>query len=46
MRVAVFGGTGFIGNYLISELLDYGYEVNALVRSGSEHKLDQIDNKE
>jgi len=40
MKVAVFGGTGFVGNYIISELLNNNYEVNTLVRSGSEHKLE------
>ena len=34
MKVALFGGTGFVGNYLISELLDNGYQVNALIRPG------------
>ena len=43
MNVAVFGGTGFVGNYLISELLDNGYKVNVLIRSGSEHKLNQME---
>ena len=42
MKVAIFGGTGFVGNYLVSELLDNGYQVNALIRPGSEHKLSQI----
>ena len=43
MRVAVFGGTGFVGNYIIEELLQSGYDVNVLVREGSENKLDNID---
>ena len=43
MNVAVFGGTGFVGNYLISELLDNGYKVNVLIRPGSEHKLNQME---
>ena len=32
MRVAVTGGTGFIGRYLLRELLGQGYEVNAWFR--------------
>ena len=44
MRVAVFGGTGFVGNYIINELLNSGYEVNVLVRPGSENKLEKINN--
>ena len=44
MRVAVFGGTGFVGNYIINELLNSGYEVNVLVRTGSENKLEKINN--
>ena len=43
MKAAIFGGTGFVGNYLISELLNNGYEVNVLIRSGSENKLDYVD---
>ena len=43
MRVAVFGGTGFVGNYIINELLKSDYKVNVLVREGSESKLDNPD---
>tara|TARA_B000000437_G_scaffold24350_1_gene16733 strand:- start:950 stop:1867 length:918 start_codon:yes stop_codon:yes gene_type:complete len=43
MRVAVFGGTGFVGNYIINELLKSDYKVNVLVREGSESKLDDPD---
>jgi len=39
MRVAIFGGTGFVGGYLVDSLLQAGHEVSALVRPGSEHKL-------
>lgn len=35
MRVFVTGGTGFIGEKLIRQLLSRGYEVNALYRSES-----------
>ena len=41
MRVAIIGGTGFVGGYLIDALLGRGDEVVALVRSGSEGKLQQ-----
>lgn len=39
MRVAIIGGTGFVGGYLVEALLDDGNDVVALVRPGSEDKL-------
>jgi NADH dehydrogenase len=39
MRVAVVGGTGFVGNYLVEALLDKGFRPALLVRPGSEHKV-------
>lgn len=39
MRIAIFGGTGFVGSYLIDELIGYGHEPVVLVRPGSERKL-------
>lgn len=39
MRVAIIGGTGFVGGYLVEALLDAGNDVVALVRPGSEDKL-------
>ncbi|MBT8107852.1 MAG: NAD(P)H-binding protein [Gammaproteobacteria bacterium] len=39
MRVAIIGGTGFVGGYLVDALLDKGHRVTALVRPGSEGKL-------
>ena len=39
MRVALVGGTGFIGSYLVDALLDDGHTPVLLVRPGSEHKL-------
>ncbi len=37
--VFITGGTGYLGRPLIGQLLARGYEVRALVRAGSEHKL-------
>ena len=37
-RIALFGGTGFIGSYVLNKLLEQGFLVNLLVRDGSEHK--------
>ena len=39
MRVALFGGTGFVGSYMVGELLDDGHEPVLLVREGSEQKV-------
>ena len=39
MRVAIIGGTGFVGSYLIDALVAAGHDVVALVRPGSEDKL-------
>ncbi len=33
MKVAIFGGTGFIGKNLVEELLGYGYQVSIVTRS-------------
>ncbi len=41
MRVAVFGGTGFVGSYLIDALIESNHEPSVLVRPGSEDKLQQ-----
>jgi len=38
-KIFITGGTGYVGSSLIPELLSKGYEVNALVRKGSEHKV-------
>ncbi len=43
MRVAIIGGTGFVGGYLIDALLQAGHDVVALVRPGSEEKLHRRD---
>jgi len=39
MRVSVFGGTGFVGGYLIDALLEHGHHPVLLVRPGSEAKV-------
>jgi NADH dehydrogenase len=39
MRVAVFGGTGFVGGYLLEALVKAGHEPTVLVRPGSEEKV-------
>jgi len=39
MRVAIIGGTGFVGSYLTNALLDAGHEPVLLVRAGSESKI-------
>jgi NADH dehydrogenase len=43
MRVAIFGATGFVGNYLVEALLAAGHEPSVLVRRGSENKLAAAD---
>ena len=39
MRVAIIGGTGFVGRYLTDALLESGHSVSLLVRQASESKL-------
>ncbi len=39
MRVAIIGGTGFVGGYLTDALLQAGHSPSLLVRAGSESKL-------
>jgi uncharacterized protein YbjT (DUF2867 family) len=39
VRVAIIGGTGFVGGYLVDALQAAGHDINALVRPGSEDKL-------
>ncbi len=43
MKVAIFGGTGFVGSYLIDALLEAGHEPSVLVRSGSDGKIINLD---
>ncbi len=39
MRVAIFGGTGFVGGYLVDALVSAGVKPIVMVRPGSEHKM-------
>ncbi|HEX5788784.1 MAG TPA: NAD(P)H-binding protein [Woeseiaceae bacterium] len=39
MKVALLGGTGFVGTWLVDALLEHGHEPALLVRPGSEHKV-------
>jgi len=39
VKVALFGGTGFVGGYLVDALLDAGHQPVVLVRPGSRAKL-------
>ena len=43
MKVALFGGTGFVGAYIAEELLKNNHDPHLLVRPGSEHKVFQHD---
>jgi NADH dehydrogenase len=39
MRVALFGGTGFVGSYIVDALLAAGHQPSLLVRDGSAGKI-------
>lgn len=43
MRVAIFGGTGFVGRYIVEALLAAGHDPVLLVRPGSEQKVPHAD---
>ena len=43
MKVALVGGTGFVGTYLTQSLLQAGHEPSLLVRQGSENKVRDAD---
>ena len=43
MKIAIFGGTGFVGSYIIDELLKDDHEPLVLVREGSKSKLINAD---
>ena len=42
-RVGLFGGTGFVGSYLVDALLADGFDPVVLVRDGSETRVRQLD---
>jgi NADH dehydrogenase len=44
MQVALFGGTGFVGNYLVDALIEAGHAASLLVRANSLHKIRRADN--
>ena len=39
MKIALFGGTGFVGSHVVDALVARQHEVSLLVRPGSEHKI-------
>ena len=41
MKVALIGGTGYVGSYIADELIKDGHIPRLLVRKGSEHKVMQ-----
>ncbi len=41
MKVAIIGGTGFVGSYLVERLLQDGHVPRLLVRAGSESKVER-----
>jgi len=43
MRIAIIGGTGFVGSHLTDALLGAGHETSLLVRAGSESKVRRSD---
>ena len=43
MKVAIFGGTGYVGSYIIDELINNNMTPRLLVREGSDSKVIQPD---
>jgi uncharacterized protein YbjT (DUF2867 family) len=46
MLVLITGASGFVGNYVVSQLLARGHQVRCLVRPGSDKKLSAADRVE
>ena len=42
MKVALFGGTGFVGSHIIDNLLSEGHKPKLLVRSESIYKVPSV----
>ena len=42
MKVAIFGGTGFVGSHIIDNLLSEGHKPKLLVRSESIYKVPSV----
>ena len=42
MKIAIFGGTGFVGSYIIHELINKKFIPRVLVRRGSESRITSI----
>ena len=43
MKVALFGGTGFVGSYITDKLIESGHVPRILVREGSHQKVNSPD---
>jgi len=43
MRIAIFGGSGFVGSFLVDALIAAGHEPSLMVRLGSERKVRQAE---
>ena len=39
MKISVLGGSGFVGDYIISELLKNNHDVYALIRYANKDKI-------
>ena len=44
MKVAIFGGTGFVGKYLLKSLINHNHEIYALIRNNSERRIKDFSN--
>ena len=44
MKVAIFGGTGFVGKYILKALVNQNHDIYTLARSESEKKINHIKN--